>query len=89
MHTAGVAGGDSVLADKLYVCQMLANVYVETGDSGGSIFLTSTSGLNTLAGIVWARHQTGLTYDGIIFSSIDGVHFDLGPMAAYPHGSLY
>ena len=74
---------DSVFVDKKYPCQMIADVYIQPGDSGGPVFINS-NGSTILAGISWA--MLGNT---MVFSPIDGVHFDLGPLVTYSGGSVY
>jgi len=71
-----------------YVCQMWADAYVYGGDSGAPVWYSAPSGVNILLGIVWAQtaDSTGLYME---FSPIDGVHFDLGPFATFPGGSIY
>lgn len=76
-------GGELILTGNLYVCQMFANAFSAGGDSGAPVFINS-NGFTILAGLNW-----GTTGDGIVFSPIDGVHWDLGPFATYPGGSVY
>jgi hypothetical protein len=71
----------------LYVCQMVANVYVYPGDSGSPVF-NNVNGITILEGIAW-EHYVDTTGDYLAFSPIDGVHFDLGPFVAFPGGSRY
>jgi hypothetical protein len=75
---------------RVMVCQMFANLYAVEGDSGGTVFDTSSGGITVLDGMV-----VGVTADingnlnGIYFSSIDGVHWDVGPLAACSGCSNY